>query len=100
MEDSMKPEMQRTPVEELCLQVKALELEGWIEDILAKAIDPPSSKAVSNALFLLRSLGALDDEEQLTPLGWKLALLPIHPSLGKMMLLGSFFDCMPELLSV
>ncbi|CAK0866441.1 unnamed protein product [Prorocentrum cordatum] len=100
MSDSMEPEMQRTPVEELCLQVRALDLPGRIGAVLGRAIDPPEKLAVSNAIFLLRSLGALDAEEQLTPLGWKLALLPIHPSLGKMMLLGSLLDCVPELLSV
>jgi len=100
MPDSMEPEMQRTPVEELCLQVKALQIRGSIEEVLNKAIDPPASQAVDNALFLLRSLGAIAEDESLTALGWKLALLPIHPSLGKMILLGSMFDCLPELLSV
>merc|ERR1712061_944053 len=56
--------------------------------------------AVSHALALLSALGALDDQEQLTTLGWKLSALPLHPSLGKMLLLGSLFGCVPELLSV
>jgi len=100
MTDSMAPEMQRTPVEELCLQVRSLQLPGDIATVLGKALAPPSQLAVSHAVALLRSLGALDDDEELTTLGWKLSAMPVHPSLGKMLLLGSLFGCMPQLLSV
>eukprot|EP01063_Lacrimia_lanifica_P026477 TRINITY_DN3573_c3_g1_i1.p1 TRINITY_DN3573_c3_g1~~TRINITY_DN3573_c3_g1_i1.p1 ORF type:complete len:1288 (+),score=504.95 TRINITY_DN3573_c3_g1_i1:352-3864(+) len=95
MADHDVPEMLRTPVEELCLQVKALGLPGTVRAVLKKAIAPPSTRAVDNAVTLLLSLGAFDaggGEEVLTSLGWKLSLLPIHPCLGKMLLLGSLFS--------
>eukprot|EP00931_Biecheleriopsis_adriatica_P121996 TRINITY_DN9702_c0_g1_i1.p1 TRINITY_DN9702_c0_g1~~TRINITY_DN9702_c0_g1_i1.p1 ORF type:complete len:1254 (+),score=338.86 TRINITY_DN9702_c0_g1_i1:241-3762(+) len=100
MTDSLPPEMQRTPVEELCLQVKSLRLPGSIDEVLGKALAPPAALAVSHAISLLRGLGALDQDEELTTLGWKLSAMPLHPSLGKMLLLGSLFGCVPELLSV
>lgn len=101
MQDHEIPEMLRIPVEELCLQVKSLRLPGNspVKDVLQKAIDPPKSMAVENAVGLLFELGAFRDvveggisNEEMTPLGWKLSQIPVHPSLGKMLLLGSLFD--------
>ncbi|KAL7541091.1 hypothetical protein ACHAXR_012593 [Thalassiosira sp. AJA248-18] len=93
MRDHELPEMLRTPVEELCLQAKALRLPGDLhtQQILSKAIDPPEILAVGNAVQLLTELGAFDSNESMTPLGWNLCQLPIHPCLGKMLLLGSLF---------
>ena len=63
------PELLRTPLEELCLQIKSLRL-GRIEAFLAKAPEPPSHKTVRNAIELLETIGAmtLDGSEELTPL--------------------------------
>jgi len=93
MHDHELPEMLRIPVEELCLQAKALRLPGnlSVQDILNKAISPPKKLAVENAVQLLTELGAFDTNENMAPLGWKLSQLPVHPSLGKMLLLGSLF---------
>lgn len=96
MSDHELPEMLRTPVEELCLRVKALQLPGDlpVREVLRKAIDPPNVIAVENAETLLIELGAFECTglgETMTPLGWKLSMLPIHPCLGKMLLLGSLF---------
>ena len=75
--------MVRTPVEEICLQVKALQLSGKIQYVLEKCISPPKTKSIENAVDLLVSLGALRREDEvLLPLGWRLSLLPIHPCLG------------------
>ncbi|CAD7929235.1 unnamed protein product [Amoebophrya sp. A25] len=100
MRDHELPEMLRTPVEELCLQVKAQKLPGQVKSILRKAPDPPKDAAVDNAVALLLNLGALQLRkpskaylgEKLTSLGWQLNQLPIHPTLGKMLLLGSLFS--------
>ena len=96
MLDHELPEMLRTPVEELCLQVKALRLPGNlpVADVLGKAINPPEILAIENAVQLLNELGAFKHAratEKMTPLGWKLSQLPVHPCLGKMLLLGSLF---------
>eukprot|EP00392_Amoebophrya_sp_AT5.2_P001037 g1039.t1 len=95
MDDHEKPEMMRTPVEELCLQVKAQNLPGPVQDVLMKAPDPPDVQAVRNAVGLLLNLGAFRKEpsaELMTPLGWQLSQMPIHPMLGKMLLLGNLFS--------
>jgi ATP-dependent helicase HrpB len=49
--------------------------------------EPPRPEAVEAALTLLHRLGALDGDA-LTPLGQKLAELPIHPRLGRLLLEG------------
>lgn len=62
------PEILRTPLQELCLHIKSLQL-GAVGSFLAKALQPPDSLAVQNAIELLKTIGALDDMEELTPLG-------------------------------
>ena len=44
-----------------------------------KAIDSPPELSVKNAVQLLQSLGALDDQEELTDLGSRLAGISIDP---------------------
>lgn len=68
LDEYQKPEMLRTSLEELCLQIKLLRL-GSIKQYMAKALQPPPEQSVENALENLRLLKALDDEEFLTPLG-------------------------------
>ena len=62
------PEILRTPLQELCLQIKSLQL-GTVGLFLAKALQPPDPLAVQNAIELLKTIGALDEKEELTPLG-------------------------------
>lgn len=62
------PEILRTPLQELCLHIKSLQL-GTVGSFLAKALQPPDALAVQNAIELLKTIGALDEMEELTPLG-------------------------------
>ena len=57
-------------------------------------MNPPDPRAVSLSLDLLRSLNAIDELEQLTPLGYHLSKLPMDPQLGKMILLAAIFSCL------
>ena len=49
------PEMLRTPLEELVLQIKVLKL-GQAETFLQKAIQAPEARAVNNAIRCLKDL--------------------------------------------
>jgi ATP-dependent helicase HrpB len=51
-------------------------------------LDPPNENAVRQALDLLTTLGALANG-RLTDLGQKLARLPVHPRLGRLLLEGA-----------
>ena len=55
-----KPEMLRTPLEELVLQIKILKL-GPAEMFLQKAIESPETKAVSDAVRCLKDLVSTKD---------------------------------------
>ncbi|KAL6145456.1 hypothetical protein ACLB2K_056143 [Fragaria x ananassa] len=93
------PEILRTPLQELCLHIKSLQL-GAVGSFLAKALQPPDSLAVQNAIELLKTIGALDDMEELTPLGRHLCTLPLNPNIGKMLLMGSVFQCLNPALTI
>ncbi|KAL4588057.1 hypothetical protein LXL04_000935 [Taraxacum kok-saghyz] len=93
------PELLRTPLQCLCLQIKTLQL-GSISDFLSKALQPPEPLSVQNAIEYLKIIGALDDNENLTVLGRKLSVLPVEPKLGKMLILGAIFNCLDPIMTV
>ena len=76
--DQQPPEIHRTPLEQICLRIKILPfLQGPIEQVLSKVVEPPSLEAVRAAISTLRTLRALTKEEDLTPLGFHLGRLPV-----------------------
>ncbi|XP_031279106.1 DExH-box ATP-dependent RNA helicase DExH1 isoform X2 [Pistacia vera] len=93
------PEILRTPLQELCLHIKSLQL-GTVGSFLAKALQPPDALSVQNAIELLKTIGALDDMEDLTPLGRHLCTLPVDPNIGKMLLMGAIFQCLNPALTI
>ena len=92
------PEMLRADLQEICLDIKAQAFKTPIREFLAEAIEPPSPKTVDSSVLNLQALDALTDDEMLTPLGRLLASLPVHPSLGKMIVLGIIFRCLDPML--
>lgn len=99
MAEYQLPEILRTPLEELCLQIKSLQL-GSIEQFLGKALEPPDLMTIQNAVELLHTIGALTEIEELTPLGNHLAALPVDPKIGKMIVMGAIFGCLDPILTI
>ncbi|GAY54627.1 hypothetical protein CUMW_158220 [Citrus unshiu] len=95
------PEILRTPLQSLCLQIKSLRL-GTITEFLSRALQSPELLAVrvQNAIEYLKIIGALDHNEELTVLGQYLAMLPMEPKLGKMLILGAIFNCLEPVLTI
>lgn len=95
------PEMLRSPLEELCLEVASLHL-GPPASFLKDAISPPPEDIVEHAVALLYNLGAVTDTTgaRLTALGEKLSRIQVHPMLGKMLLLGGLFRCFEPVMTV
>ncbi|KAG8519811.1 ATP-dependent RNA helicase DHX29, partial [Galemys pyrenaicus] len=88
------PEILRVPLEELCLHIMKCNL-GSPENFLSKALDPPQLQVISNAMNLLRKIGACElNEPKLTPLGQHLAALPVNVKIGKMLIFGAIFGCL------
>lgn len=73
------PELVRSDVSGYLLQLKALGIEN-----LAKFdfMSPPPADMMVRALEFLYSLKALDDEARLTPLGERIAELPLDPMMA------------------
>nr|XP_055030353.1 ATP-dependent DNA/RNA helicase DHX36 [Misgurnus anguillicaudatus] len=99
LESYQLPEIQRTPLEELCLQIKILKL-GSIASFLHKCLDPPSDTAIDLAITHLIELNALDHNEELTPLGYHLARVPVEPHIGKMIIFGALLSCLDPVLTI
>jgi hypothetical protein len=67
--------MRRVPLVDVCLMAKSLGVPD-IAGFLAAAPDLPEPPAVDKAIRDLQALGALTPDQELTPLGRLLALLP------------------------
>jgi len=77
------PEILRSSLAGVILRMKSLRL-GAVEDF--PFIDPPSRRAIADGYDLLGELGAVDDDNELTPMGAELARLPLDPRVGRMIL--------------
>ena len=116
--DFQLPEMQRSPLEELCLQVRMLAEasslggergggaaavgmgQGSTAEFLLQAVEPPIPQAISQAVALLQDIGAMKDDEGLTRLGRHLGEMPVHPRVGKMLLYATLLGVLDPVLTV
>jgi len=94
------PEILRTSLASVILQMAALEL-GDVEEF--PFLDPPDARQVRDGVALLRELGALEPvsaadgaRNRLTPLGRRLAQLPVDPRFGRMVLEADRLGCAEE----
>ena len=92
-----QPEIQRANLAEVILRMKAFRL-GEIETF--PFLNPPNATAIRAGYTLLHELGALNDTNELTPLGHELARLPIDPTLGRMLLQARQEGALPEMLII
>lgn len=100
-----EPEVTRTPLEQVALQVRALGVAaagtGGVERFLLKAPTPPSAKALATALSTLLRIGALDAaSEALTPLGEQLSALPMEPRIGKALVYAALLGALDPVLTI
>ncbi len=112
-----EPEILRTNLASVILQMANLRL-GSVDDFAF--IEPPDSRLVTDGHKLLDELGAITSKDEdasakqtnkpkakkgldhlsLTPTGQKMARMPIDPRLARMLVAGSDFDCIREMLIV
>ncbi|ORC85188.1 pre-mRNA splicing factor ATP-dependent RNA helicase [Trypanosoma theileri] len=97
MEPATVPDIQRSNMFHVVLQLKAM----GINDLFAlDLMDPPPQETLVLALQKLRYLEALDDDGLLTPLGGRMAQLPIDPSQSKTLLTAIDFGCCEPVLTI
>ncbi|GAA5985608.1 hypothetical protein JCM11641_004989 [Rhodosporidiobolus odoratus] len=94
-------EMLRTDLASTAMHVTGLQLPGLnVEDVLSATIQPPERQRITAALETLLHVGAIDADEKLTSLGRVLLQLPVEAAIGKLCLLGSFFRCLDQTLTL
>jgi ATP-dependent helicase HrpA len=91
------PEIKRTGLAGVILRMKALGL-GDVEDF--PFLDPPQPRSITEGRRVLEELGALGPQGELTPVGGRLARLPVDPRIGRMILAGADRGCLKEILVV
>jgi len=92
------PELLRTELAETALQVKASFPHQQVRAFLAQAIEPPDDRAVAGAIESLKRTEAFTEDEQITDLGRVLSRLPVHPALGKIILMGIIYRCLDPMI--
>ncbi len=91
------PEILRTNLASVILQMASARL-GDIADF--PFLDPPDRRQVRDGIRLLQELAALGERERLTPLGRRLAQLPVDPRLGRMVLEADRRGCAEEVIVI
>jgi ATP-dependent helicase HrpA len=91
------PEILRSSLAGVILRMKSLHL-GSVEDF--PFIEAPSRRAITDGYQLLNELGAVDDANELTPVGAELAKLPLDPRVARMILEGRDRGALDEVLVI
>ena len=92
-----EPEILRSSLAAVILRMKSLRLTD-VETF--PFIEAPQGRAIADGYQLLQEVGAVDDNNELTPLGRKLAKLPLDPRVGRMILAALDNHCLTEMLIV
>jgi ATP-dependent helicase HrpA len=77
------PEILRSSLAGVILRMKALHL-GAVEDFAF--LEAPQRRAITDGYQLLAELGAVDEANELTPVGRTLSKLPLDPRVGRILL--------------
>lgn len=99
MAEHQLPEFQRLNLDDLALRVKTVRM-GGIEEVLLEALDAPTPENVKRSINNLIEVGALNNHQDLTPLGRHLAKLPVDITLGKLILFGVRYSCLDPCLVI
>ncbi len=91
------PEILRSSLAGVILRMKSLHL-GNVEQF--PFLEAPRPKAIADGYQLLSELGAVDDDNELTPMGRELSKLPLDPRVGRMILEARDRNALDEVLII
>lgn len=97
MLEAQIPEIQRTNLGYIVLLLKSLGVKNLLE---FDFMDPPPQDNITNSMYQLWVLGALDNTGELTEIGKKMVVFPLDPPLAKMLLFSEQLGCSAEVLIV
>jgi ATP-dependent helicase HrpA len=92
-----EPEILRSSLAAVILRMKSLHLTD-VETF--PFVESPQGRAIADGYQLLQELGAVDDANELTAMGRKLAKLPLDPRVGRMILAALDNTCLTEMLII
>ncbi|XP_011865998.1 PREDICTED: putative ATP-dependent RNA helicase DHX30 isoform X2 [Vollenhovia emeryi] len=93
------PQLLCNPLEKVILDSKTYTDEK-AEQFLGGFLEPPTSAAIQKALRYLVNLGAMDNEENLTALGKRIAHFTTYPKFSKAMVYSSIFNCVHPVVTI
>ncbi len=91
------PELLRSSLAGVILRMKSLGL-GAVESF--PFIDPPHSRFIADGYSLLHELNALDERNELTETGKRIARLPLDPRMARMILAAERNGSLAEMLTI
>jgi ATP-dependent helicase HrpA len=91
------PEILRCSLAAAILRMKALKI-GNVEDF--PFLEAPSPRMIADGYQLLAELGAVDERNELTDIGWRLAKFPIDPRISRMVIAAQEQRCVTEMLII
>ncbi|EFW99625.1 mRNA splicing factor RNA helicase [Grosmannia clavigera kw1407] len=97
MEESTTPEILRTNLNSVVLQLKSLGINQLLD---FEFMDPPPTEALISALNQLFALQALNHKGELTKVGRQMAEFPTDPMLAKSVIAAGKEGCVEEVLSI
>ncbi|KDO16140.1 pre-mRNA-splicing factor ATP-dependent RNA helicase [Saprolegnia parasitica CBS 223.65] len=97
LQEQTYPEILCSEMSSVVLTLKKLNIDDLVH---FDFMDPPAPETLMRALEMLNYLGALDDEGDLTELGAQMAVLPVEPQLGKMLLMAGHYGVVNEVATI
>ena len=92
-----EPEILRSSLAGVILRMKALGL-GDVERF--PFLDPPAPRMIADGYQLLAELGAVNEANELTEIGRRLARFPLDPRVARMILAAEREHCLAEILII
>lgn len=93
------PEILRLPLDQLCLQILAMNIAD-VHKFLALAISPPLPSNIDVAIETLLAVKAIDCNGHLTAIGKHISKIPVDLKIAKMLLFGATFNVIDPVLSI
>ncbi|RZF41369.1 hypothetical protein LSTR_LSTR000083 [Laodelphax striatellus] len=100
LEEFPMPEVHRIRLEMVVLQSKTYSGHEKAEEFLSQLPEPPKVQVIREAVRTLQFIGALDEDENLTPLGHRISIFTTHPLISKALVHAYFFKCVNPLVTI
>lgn len=97
LQETTYPEILRSKMSNVVLTLKKLGIDDLVH---FDFMDPPAPETLMRALELLNYLGALDDDGEMTELGYQMSELPLDPQLAKLILVSPEYRCSAEIVAI